>query len=145
MAYGKKSQDHVGSVVPSHKLVAKRLICSSYRYPLPIMLEVDEDRKVKAELDGMYAFLGDILENNAVVLQYKEGGNDDRGQDAVLNDYIRQLQSCVHMFDQDYVMKETIQAILSSSSQLSSLQHLNGFYSVWTAEPYIDDDLLKGC
>jgi hypothetical protein len=38
MAYGKKSQDHVGSVVPSHKLVAKRLICSSYRYPLPIML-----------------------------------------------------------------------------------------------------------
>jgi hypothetical protein len=53
----------------------------------------------------MYAFQGDILENNAVVLQYKEGGNDDRGQDAVLNDYIRQLQSCVHMFDQDYVMK----------------------------------------
>ncbi|KAG2184691.1 hypothetical protein INT43_000604 [Umbelopsis isabellina] len=89
--------------------------------------------ELKAELDEMYAFLGNVLENNSVVLQYKDEGIDEINQNAALKDHIRQLQACVHMFDQDYVMKETIQAILSSSSQISSVQHLNGFYSTMAA------------
>ncbi|KAJ2962139.1 hypothetical protein NQZ79_g2619 [Umbelopsis isabellina] len=100
--------------------------------------------ELKAELDGMYAFLGNVLDNNSVVIQYKDEDGAGRDRGSALKDHISQLQGCVHMFDQDYVMKETIQAILSSSSQTSSLQHLNGFYSVWTSQPYIDDDILKG-
>lgn len=60
---------------------------------------------MKAELDGMYAFLGNVLDNNSVDLQYQDEGSEEIKQKSALRDHIRQLQTCVHMFDQDYVMK----------------------------------------
>lgn len=70
-----------------------------------VCLQVNKYHKVKAELDGMYAFLGNVLENNSVVIQYKDEDGAGRDRGSALKDHISQLQGCVHMFDQDYVMK----------------------------------------
>ncbi|KAI9322450.1 hypothetical protein BX666DRAFT_1848451 [Dichotomocladium elegans] len=47
------------------------------------------------------------------------------------------LRSCVEMFDQEYMVKESIFSILSTRGYFTQ-QHLNGSAAIWAAEPYID-------
>ncbi|KAI8338375.1 hypothetical protein BC941DRAFT_451577 [Chlamydoabsidia padenii] len=51
-------------------------------------------------------------------------------------------RQCIHMFDQEFMVKESIFSIVKESGFLSK-QQLTGSISLWKAEAYLDDDVIK--
>ncbi|SAL96595.1 hypothetical protein [Absidia glauca] len=51
-------------------------------------------------------------------------------------------RQCIHMFDQEFMVKESIHSIVKESGFMSK-QQLTGSISLWKAEAYLDEDVIK--
>ncbi|CAO3634073.1 unnamed protein product [Cunninghamella blakesleeana] len=58
------------------------------------------------------------------------------------NEKIALYRQCVHMFEQEYMVKESIRSVVRETDFLSK-QQLVGSIALWKAEAYLDDDVLK--
>ncbi|ORZ06887.1 hypothetical protein BCR42DRAFT_426656 [Absidia repens] len=51
-------------------------------------------------------------------------------------------RQCIHMFEQEFMVKESIQSIVREEGFMSK-QQLTGSISLWKAEAYLDEDVIK--
>ncbi|CAO3628718.1 unnamed protein product [Cunninghamella echinulata] len=58
------------------------------------------------------------------------------------NEKITLYKQCVNMFEQEYMVKESIRSVVRESGFMSK-QQLTGSIALWKAEAYLDDDVLK--
>ncbi|KAI9493693.1 hypothetical protein BDB00DRAFT_822139 [Zychaea mexicana] len=54
------------------------------------------------------------------------------------------LRNCVDMYDQEYMVKESIQSIVNEPGFYTQ-HHLTGLSALWSAEAYIDNDAVSRC
>ncbi|CAO3686131.1 unnamed protein product [Umbelopsis ramanniana] len=91
--------------------------------------------ELRGYLDDMYVLFDKHLQENQMAFQFRTEKGDEGGVD----NYTSLYKACLDMLDQDYIMKQTIQAVLNAPEGATLPQHLIGFSSVWTCEPYVDN------
>ncbi|KAI9279719.1 hypothetical protein BC943DRAFT_363725 [Umbelopsis sp. AD052] len=96
---------------------------------------LDVVNELRGYLENMYLLFDEHLQEKQMAFHIQAEKGDEGG----INDYTSLYMSCLDMLDQDYIMKQTIQAILNAPEGSAHPQHLIGFSSVWTCEPYIDN------
>ncbi|KAG0173494.1 hypothetical protein DFQ28_007107 [Apophysomyces sp. BC1034] len=52
------------------------------------------------------------------------------------------MRQCLNMYDQEYMVKESIRSIVSESG-FATQQHLTGCIALWKAEAYLCDELQE--
>jgi len=56
------------------------------------------------------------------------------------------MKACLDMYDQEYVLKETIASCLMASLSDDSyvtINHISGFLSVWTTQLYLESESIE--
>ncbi|KAH8554576.1 hypothetical protein BGW37DRAFT_202845 [Umbelopsis sp. PMI_123] len=104
----------------------------SFNYGQDLLEVINE---LRACLDSLYTQFDDYLKEKDIAIQIpsEKGSGDGMVESVTL------FKACLDMLDQDFIMKETIQAVLSASDSSIHPQHLVGFSSVWSCEPYVDN------
>ncbi|KAI7886831.1 hypothetical protein K492DRAFT_203086 [Lichtheimia hyalospora FSU 10163] len=93
---------------------------------LPALAKVMQG--LKDVLESMYTEYDRLMENSS--------------HDARYQSEFETLSKCIEMYDQEYMLKESIQSIVKERGCYTQ-QHLNGCSALWITEPYIDQQLIQ--
>ncbi|KAI9249208.1 hypothetical protein BDA99DRAFT_524305 [Phascolomyces articulosus] len=78
-----------------------------------------------------------VIEKLKVILE-KMYDEYDKADESKMN----MLRNCLEMYDQEYMVKESIQTIVNEPGFYTQ-HHQTGLTALWTAEAYIDKDFLS--
>ncbi|CDH60460.1 predicted protein [Lichtheimia corymbifera JMRC:FSU:9682] len=91
---------------------------------------------LKDVLERMYAEYDHVMEESSKLSH----GNDAAA--AGYQSHLETLSKYLEMYDQEYMLKESIQSIVKERGCYTQ-QHLNGCSALWTTEPYIDQQYVQ--
>ncbi|KAJ8660307.1 hypothetical protein O0I10_003764 [Lichtheimia ornata] len=89
---------------------------------------------LKDVLEKMYAEYDRVMERSN-----KSHGNDAA---AGYQSDLETLSKYLEMYDQEYMLKESIQSIVKERGCYTQ-QHLNGCSALWITEPYVDQQFVQ--
>ncbi|KAI8096434.1 uncharacterized protein BX664DRAFT_323992 [Halteromyces radiatus] len=103
-----------------------------------ILSSINVDQQPKGD-SQLLSDLNDILIGMRQVL---EAMHELFDQISEKDEQFELYRQCINMFEQEFMVKESIQSIVQQSGFMSK-QHLTGSISLWKAEAYLDEDVIK--